>query len=259
LRDIDVMLSFSERGRGPALVFLHAFPLDSEMWRSQVGFFSDRYRVIIPDVIGFGASQPPRPWTMLQMGEELKALLDQLQIEKCTLVGLSMGGYISLPFALAHPARVDRLVLAHTRARADTEAERAARNTMIEGLRNGGVGPLPGKMLPRLLGPDASAEVRDYVKTSIDRSSAEACIAAVTAMRDRADQTAHLGKLACPTLVVAGAGDAILKVEDCESMAAAIPVCEFVVIPGTGHLSNLENPAAFNAAVDQFLRRSDSK
>jgi pimeloyl-ACP methyl ester carboxylesterase len=229
------------------------------MWHSQVEFFSERHRVITPDVIGFKSSQPPRPWTMHEMGAEVVVLLDRLGIEKCTLAGLSMGGYISLPFALANPSRVERLVLAHTRARADLESERAARNAMIEGLRTEGIGPLPGKMLPRLLGPDASTEVRDYVKASIERSSADACIGAVTAMRDREDQTAHLGKLRCPTLVVAGSGDAILKVEDCETMAASIPGSEFVVIPRTGHLSNLEDPAAFNAALDRFLRRSDSK
>lgn len=253
------MLGFSERGRGPALVFIHAFPLDSEMWHSQVEFFCERYRVITPDVIGFRSSQPPRPWTMPEMGAELTVLLDKLGIEKCTLAGLSMGGYISLPFALANPSRVERLVLAHTRARADHEAERVARNAMIDGLRTEGIGPLPGKMLPRLLGPGASAEIRDYVKRSIERSSVEACVGAVTAMRDRDDQTTHIGKIRCPTLVVAGSGDAILKVEDSETMAASIPGGEFVVIPGTGHLSNLEDPAAFNAALDRFLRQSDSK
>src|SRR5688572_8829267 len=120
------MLNYTERGRGPALVFIHAFPLDSSMWRAQVEYFSPRYRVITPDIIGFGGSQPPRPWTIAQMGDEVLSLLDHLAVEKCTLAGLSMGGYISLPFALAHPKRVERLVLAHTRARADLEPERTA-------------------------------------------------------------------------------------------------------------------------------------
>jgi len=78
-------------------------------------------------------------------------------------------------------------------------------------------------------------------------------------MRDRTDQTGQLGNLHCPSLVIAGSGDAILKVEDCEKMAAAIPGGEFVVIPSTGHLSNLEDPEAFNLSLDRFLKRSDSK
>ena len=248
------MLSFTERGRGPALVFLHAFPLDSSMWTSQVDFFTDRYRVITPDILGFGGSQPPRSWTMAQMGDELSSVLNRLGIEKCTLAGLSMGGYIALPFALAHPSRVERLVLAHTRARADLEAERANRNAMIEELKTAGVAGLPDKMLPRLLGPNASDVVKASVHAAIERTTAEADIWAVTAMRDRSDLTGHLGNLQCRTLVIAGSGDAILKVEDSQAMAAAIPQAELVVIPNTGHLSNLEDPAAFNRALDSFLK-----
>ncbi|HET9216030.1 MAG TPA: alpha/beta fold hydrolase [Terriglobia bacterium] len=253
------MLNYIERGQGPALVLMHAFPLDSSMWRPQLDFFATRYRVITPDIIGFGGSQPARPWTMQQMGDEVVALLDELNIERCSLAGLSMGGYVSLPFTFAHPNRVQRLVLAHTRARADIDTERAARNAMIEELKKNGVGSLPDKMLPRLLGAAASESVRNVVRASILKTTAEANIHAVTAMRDRDDQTTGLGRLDCPTLVIAGSGDAILKVEDCQAMAQAIPGAEFVVIPNTGHLSNLEDPTAFNRAVDNFLRQSDSE
>lgn len=253
------MLSFVERGQGPVLLFIHAYPLDHSMWDAQTEFFSNRFRVVAPDIIGFGGSQPPRPWTMPDMGRELASLMDRLDIERCTVIGLSIGGYIGLPFALAFPGRVERLVLAHTRARADLDVERAARNAMIEGLRKEGVASLPDKMLPRLLGANASAAVRARVRASIEQANTEASIQAVTAMRDRADQTLNLPRLRCPTLVVAGSGDAILKVEDCEAMAEAIPGGEIVVIPDTGHLSNLEDPPAFNRAIEQFLRRYDSK
>ena len=253
------MLSFKERGRGPALVFIHAFPLDSAMWDAQAAFFADRYRVITPDVIGFGDSLPAVPWNMAGMVEELSALLDHLGVKTCTLAGLSMGGYIALPFALKHPERVQRLILAHTRARADLEAERANRNSMIEDLKKAGVAGLPDKMLPRLLGPDATEDVKNFVRASIGRTSVEADIHAVEAMRDREDQTGNLSKVHCPTLVLTGSADAILKVEDSEKMAALIPASGLVVIPRTGHLSNLEDPVAFNGAVDAFLRQNDSK
>jgi 3-oxoadipate enol-lactonase len=247
------MLSFSEQGRGPALVFLHAYPLDRSMWQTQVEAFSSRYRVVTPDAFGFGGSQPPRPWTMPEMGEALLELLNHLKIDRCTLAGLSMGGYIAIPFALAHADRVDRLILAHTRARADIEAEKAARNDMIAAIKKDGVGSLPDKMIPRLVAPNAAEEVRKFVRDSIIRASAEACIDAVTAMRDRLDQTANLGKITCPTLVISGDADAIIKVEDSKAMAAGIPNSEIEIIPGTGHLSNLEDPAAFNRVIDNFL------
>jgi len=253
------MLNFTERGHGPVLVFIHAFPLDSSMWSAQAEFFSERYRVIAPDIIGFGGSQPAREWTISEMGDELLQLLDYLQIERCTLIGLSLGGYISLPFALAHPKRVEHLVLANTRARADLENERAARNAMIEGLRTEGISTLPDKMLPRLLGSSASQDVRAFVRDSIQRTSPQAAIGAVTAIRDRADQSSRLKSLHCPTLVIAGSGDAIIPAEDCERMAAAIPGADFTLITNAGHLSNLEEPVAFNDALDIFLRRYDSE
>ena len=253
------MLSFSEQGRGPALVLLHAYPLDRSMWQAQMDLFSRSYRVVTPDVFGFGGSQPPRSWTMSDMGDALLALLDHVQIEKCTLAGLSMGGYISIPFALAHPERVERLVLAHTRARADFEAEKTARNDMIAALKQDGITVLPDRMIPRLLAANASAEVKKVVRDSILRTSSEACVHAVTAMRDRIDQTSNLARISCPTLVITGDADAIIKVEDSEKMAAALPHGKLCVIPGAGHLSNLENPAAFNQALDEFLTPSGSR
>jgi 3-oxoadipate enol-lactonase len=248
------MLSYVEQGHGPALVFIHAYPLDHSMWQNQVDVFSSRYRVVTPDVFGFGLSQPPEPWTMAEMGDALLEFLDHRQIDRCTLAGLSMGGYIAIPFALAHPERVERLVLAHTRAREDNDTEKAARNDMIAAVKKDGVAPLPDKMIPRLLAANASEPVKQFVRSSILRTSAEACIHAVTAMRDRADQTANLSRITCPTLVVTGDADAIIKVEDSQKLADAIPNAEMRVIAGTGHLSNLENPDAFNQALDAFLK-----
>jgi 3-oxoadipate enol-lactonase len=249
------MLSFSEQGRGPALVFLHAYPLDRSMWQTQVEAFSSRYRVVTPDAFGFGGSQPSRPWTMPEMGDALLELLNHLKIDRCTLAGLSMGGYIAIPFALAHADRIDRLILAHTRARADIEAEKAARNDMVAAIKKDGVGSLPDKMIPRLVAPNAAEEVRKFVRDSIMRASAEACVHAVTAMRDRLDQTEKLGKINCPTLVITGDADAIIKVEESKTMAAAILNSELKILSGTGHLSNLEDAPSFNKVLSDFLRR----
>lgn len=248
------MLTFQEQGQGPALVFLHAYPLDHSMWQPQVEHFSKRFRVITPDVYGFGGSQPPRPWSMQDMGDAVLELLNQLKVEKCTLAGLSMGGYISLPFTLAHPERVERLVLAHTRARADLEKEKAARNEMIAAIKNDGVAVLPDKMIPRLLAADAAEAVKNTVRAAILKTSPEACINAVTAMRDRVDQMANLRKLTCPTLVITGDADAIIPVEDSANMADEIKKGELRVIAKVGHLSNLEDPFTFNEALDEFLK-----
>ena len=249
------MIGYTERGAGPALFFVHAYPFDHSMWDAQVEFFSSRYRVVTPDVFGFGLSQPSRPWTMADMGSALLDLLNQLGIERCTLAGLSMGGYIAIPFALAQPSRVERLVLAHTRARADNETERGNRDAMIAALRQDGIASLPPKIAPRLLAASAPAPLRQSVTQTIERMSVEACVNAVAAMRDRLDHTAELKTLTCPTLVIAGPEDAIIPIEDSRTLTGAIPRGEMALIPGTGHLSNLEAPSAFNGALDEFLKR----
>lgn len=252
------MLNFVERGHGPALVFLHAFPLDHRMWGEQIGFFSTRYRVIAPDAFGFGGSHPPRPWEMQDMGAAVAEVLDHLEVDRCILVGLSMGGYIALPFTLSNPARVAQLVLAHTRARRDTEPERANRNAMIEALKQEGIATLPARMVSRLLGTSAPESLRQSLTESILSASAEASIHAVAAMRDRLDHTTDLQSISCPTLVITGPDDAIIKVEDSRAMAENLPSGHLAIIPGTGHLSNLEAPVAFNKTLDEFLRQFGS-
>src|SRR5438094_518670 len=137
------MLNYIVKGQGPAILFVHAFPLDHSMWKPQVEFFEKRYRVVAPDICGFGGSQPAAPWSIEQMGDELLILMDSLAIDRCTLVGLSIGGYIALPFAAKHPGRVEKLVLAHTRARADNETERNNRTEMVAALQQNGIEILP--------------------------------------------------------------------------------------------------------------------
>jgi len=247
------MLHFVERGRGPAIVFVHAFPMDHSMWETQINLFSERWRVVAPDVIGFGGSTPARPWTMEDMGRELLALFDHLKIDRCTLAGLSMGGYISLQFTAEHPERVERLILAHSRVRADNDAEKKARSDMIAAIRQGGVETLPERMLPRLLAANAPADVREKVRQKILSTDPQAAAFAVEAMRNRKDASGLPNRISCPALILAGDQDVILTVEDCCSVADSFPKGQLAVIPNAGHLSNVENPEAFNAAVLQFL------
>ena len=146
---------------------------------------------------GAAAARPPQPYAGSYPESLVKDVIPFVEKhyrvlankDNRAIAGLSMGGYISIPFALAHPDRIERLVLAHTRARADFDAEKAARNGMIEALRKDGVSVLPDRMLPSLLAANASSGVRQVVRDSIGRTSAEACIQAVTAMRDCLDQT----------------------------------------------------------------------
>jgi 3-oxoadipate enol-lactonase len=249
-------ISYLDQGGGPAVLLIHAFPLNHTMWQPQLDTLSSEFRVLAPDLRGFGGSQPPCPWTMEGMADELDEFLDKLEIPECSVVGVSMGGYIAFSLSAKYPRRVRQLVLSNTRARADNETEKAARNELIAALEQTGASILPDRMLPRLLKPDPLPEVVDNVRRMIEEVSASAAIYALSAMRDRPDSSKLLYRKGCPTMVVAGAEDAIIPVEDSRAMADVIPGSRFLRIANSGHLSNLENPSQFNSALLDFLLSS---
>jgi len=242
-----------DQGKGPAILLLHAFPLNRTMWEPQLDVLSSKFRVIAPDLRGFGGSQPPSPWTMAEMADDLSALLDDLEVKTCAVAGVSMGGYIALPFWSAYPERVSKLVLANTRARADNDTEKAARNEMIAAIQQSGSGTLPDRMLPRLLRPNAPMDVVQTVRKMIEGVDTAAATYAVMAMRDRVDFSTTVHRITCPTMVVTGKDDVIIRTEDSRAMADSIPGCRFVEVPESGHLSNLENPNEFNRVLMDFL------
>jgi 3-oxoadipate enol-lactonase len=246
-------VSYFDQGQGSVVLLLHAFPLNRTMWEPQFAALSSDFRVLAPDIRGFGGSQPPSPWTMESMADELKEFLDGLEIPECAVAGVSMGGYIALSFWAKYPRRVQRLVLSNTRAKADNETEKAARNDMIAALEQTGPSVLEERMLPRLLQPDPQPEVADRVRSMINQAGAPAAIHALTAMRDRPDLSTMVSRIGCPTMVVTGAADAIIKVEDARAMADVIRGSRFMRIPNSGHLSNLENPQQYNQALLDFL------
>src|SRR6516162_703613 len=124
IRGFRSEMKLLDQGNGPAILLIHAFPLNGTMWRAQIAALTSRFRVLVPDIAGFGESQPPSPWTMDEMADDLHSLLYSLGIQTCAVAGVSMGGYIALPFWQKNPQRVTRLVLANTRARADNEIEK---------------------------------------------------------------------------------------------------------------------------------------
>jgi len=246
-------LHYLDQGKGPTVLLIHAFPLNHAMWEPQLVALTPRFRVIAPDIRGFGQSQPPSAWTMDEMADDLNELLDNLNIKDCVVAGVSMGGYIALPFWSKYPQRVRKLVLANTRARADTETEKLARDDMIAALQQNGAIILPDRMLPRLLQPNPSVEVVRNVRAMIEDVNPAAASYAVMAMRDRSDFSSALSRIQCPVMVVTGENDLVVRPEDSRAMADAIPGARFVQVSNSGHLSNLENPAEFNCALLDFL------
>jgi pimeloyl-ACP methyl ester carboxylesterase len=246
-------VSYVDAGNGPAVLLIHAFPLNNTMWASQVAALSGKFRVLAPNIRGFGQSQPSSAWTMEEMADSLNEFLDKLGVKDSAVVGVSMGGYIALTFWSKFPKRVRQLVLSNSRARADNETEKNARNDMIAAIEQSGAAILPDRMLPRLLQPNPPAGVVRNVRKMIESSSPAAAVYAVMAMRDRMDFSSMLHRVECPTMVITGENDVIIRMEDSRAVADAISGARLVTIPNSGHLSNLENSEAFNAALLSFL------
>ena len=150
-------LNVFERGTGPALLFVHGFPLDHTMWRAQLDHFAADFHVIAPDLRGFGASSPGPDVgsvSMEQFADDCARLLDALGVQtEVTFCGLSMGGYVAWQFARKYPQRLARLVLCDTRAAADTPAAAETRFKMAEHVLAAGTEIVARAMLPKMFAP----------------------------------------------------------------------------------------------------------
>ena len=246
-------LAYASYGSGKAVVLVHAFPLDGRMWRGTGQSLAGKCRVLAPDMRGFGASDlGDGDPSIADMADDVAALLDGLGIARATVGGLSMGGYVALAFAARHPARLERLILADTRAAADSDKARASRADALALVEKEGVPALVERQLAGLLSENASEAMRDQVRELCRQGAAGVC-AGIRALRDRPDRQGELPGIGCPTLVISGALDTLSPPAEMATLAAALPQARLVGIPGAGHLSNLEQPDAFVAAIANFI------
>lgn len=250
-------LAYRERGDGPPVVLVHGFPFSSALWEPQLVGLSDRFRVIAPDLRGFGESDlADGPYGMDVHADDLAALLDALGLERVVLGGLSMGGYVAFEFVRRHRDRLRGLILADTRAEPDTAEGRANRRRMARTALEEGTDPVIEPMVPKLLSPEtreARPEVEERLLEIMRSARPEAIAAALEGMAGRADSRDLLPRIEVPTLVIGGADDAITPAADLRAMAEAIPDVRLELLAGAGHVSNLEAPERFNAAVRDFL------
>jgi 3-oxoadipate enol-lactonase len=252
-------LAYDVRGSGPALLLLHAFPLGLAQWDDQARALSGAFQVVRFDARGFGGSPPGDGLlTMERIADDAAGLLDHLQLGAATVCGVSMGGYAAFAFARNHPTRLRGLVLADTKASADGEQARRVRAEQADKVRKEGTAAIVDAVLPKLLGktsheqrPQVVARVRDLILANPPRGITDA----LAGLAARADSTPTLRQLRVPTLIVCGEEDAITPPAESEAMQAAIPDSRLELIPKAGHLANLEDPDAFNRALEAFLRR----
>jgi pimeloyl-ACP methyl ester carboxylesterase len=249
-----LQIAYRDEGRGHSLLLIHAFPLSGAMWDQQIAALSSTYRLIVPDLRGFGASPVvPGTTSLDQYADDLAGLLDQLGLEHVAVAGLSMGGYIAFALLRRHRERVDALILADTRSQPDNEDGRRAREENARLVEHQGPRAIADQMLPKLLSPNAPQQLRAEVRRLIEANDRAGIAAALRAMAVRPDSTPLLATIAVPTLVVVGAEDILTPPSDARAMHAAIAGSQLAELPGAGHLAHLEAPEAFNGAVADLL------
>jgi pimeloyl-ACP methyl ester carboxylesterase len=235
------------------LILLHAYPFDARMWDPVHRPLAQGLRLITPDQRGLGRT--PLPETDREPGLEdaardVLALLDKLELDRVVLGGCSMGGYLTMALLRMVPDRVAGLVLINTKASADTPEAARNRLTTAERAESDGIkGWLADSMLPNLLARQASARTAETVRDLIESQPPSGVAWAARAMAARPDSFDVLSACRVPTLVVVGEEDALTPPDAAQAMADAVPDAELVRIPGAGHLTPLEAPAALASAI----------
>jgi 3-oxoadipate enol-lactonase len=260
-RTIAYQDSAPGNGTRRVCVLLHAFPLSAAMWEPQLQHVPEGWRLIAPDLRGFGGSSDSDAddsASMEDFASDVVAFLAELGINETVLGGLSMGGYATFAIHRHFPHVAQALILADTRVGADSPEGRANRRSMMALVDREGPSGVAREMIPKLLGKttrETNPQVEPVVRHIINRQSPSAIRGGLLRMMHRADSTPLLATTTVPTLVIVGEEDELTPPVESQRIADGIPGSKLVVIPKAGHLSNLECPDEFNQAVASFLGR----
>jgi pimeloyl-ACP methyl ester carboxylesterase len=237
-----------------AVVLLHAFPLHSGMWARQIAALERKHRVIALDYRGLGKSgTPPEASTLDLLAGDVRALLAHLRVERAAVAGLSMGGYLTFELYRQAPGLFRGVAFCDTKAGADDELGRANREKFARTALEKGLGWVADEMLPKLLRPAADAAVVKEVRHLILDGTPAGVAAAQRGMAKRQDSVATLATIACPALVLVGDEDGMTPPAEAKKIADGVKGAKLVTIPNAGHLANVENPEAFDAALTAFV------
>jgi len=250
-RDVTIGDTFVRiSGEGFPLVFVHGFTTTSEFWREQAEEFSQAYRVIRINLPGYGTSPTARGYHLEDFVEDVARVFRELSIEKAVLIGLSMGGIVAQKFALKHRQLVKALVLVDTTSHGI--GPDATANAFLAVAEKRGLKKAVQDLSDMSFGSSASPALLEWARREVIQTPEFVARAAVRSLND-ADTRSSLSQIKVPTLVIAGEEDRVTPPQESEILAKGIGDSTLSLIPGAGHFSMLEKPAAFNRVLRRFL------
>jgi 3-oxoadipate enol-lactonase len=254
-------IAFEAVGDGPAVVLLHSFLCSGAMWQNQVGPLAAQNRVINIDCRGHGASSGvSKAFNLYDMVEDVLAVLDVLGIGRAVWAGLSIGGMIALRGALRAPDRLSALILADTDAGSERLWSRLKYGALGWLVRVCGISPVLPQIARQMFGRTTRQKQPDLVAQWVDRFAhvdIPSALRTLQALNERDDLFPRLAEINVPALVLVGAEDRSLPPDRSRRLARALPRARLVEIPGAGHLSSLEQPAAVTSAMLDFLQGAE--
>lgn len=253
-----VQLYYDDKGSGQPIVFVHGHPFNHTMWKYQIAHFSKEYRLIMPDLRGYGRTEVTPGRVMLdEMALDILHLLDTLQIDQAVLCGLSMGGQIVLDFYRLFPHKVKALIIVDSDARGETPETYRQRMQKAATILEVGMKQHTDDTIHEYIAPASmkNTPVYTHLYEMMSTTSAEGAAAAHKGRGQRRDHLPILSDIQVPSLIVVGEEDFFTPQPIARLMSDAIPDAQLAVIPGAGHLPNMEKPEEFNTIVYSFLKK----
>lgn len=255
----NVTISYNDVGEGSIpVIFLHGFPFNKSMWKGQLDSLKVSNRVIACDIRGFGKSTDEKTNLSIDLfAEDLVSFMDKLDIEKATICGLSMGGFISLNAIKRFPKRFEALILCDTQCIADTPEVKKKRYATIEEINREGVDGFNEKFIKSVFHPDSltnKTELVENLRNSVFANSTRIITAGLTALAERSETCSSLDIIHIPTLIICGREDEVTPLAQSEFMHEHIEGSILKIIDDAGHVSNLEHPDEFNKYLQDFLK-----
>lgn len=251
-------LSYDDVGEGNIpIIFLHGYPFDKTMWLGQLDFLKLSYRLIACDIRGFGESKDEESALSIDLfGDDLIQFMDELHIDKAVICGLSMGGFIALNAHQKSPNRFESLILCDTQCIADTAEGKAKRYETIDDIIANGVTEFNEGFIKKVFHKDSLTEKKELVEQLrgvVFSNSEQIIIHGLVALAERSETCSTLSEITVPTLIICGREDIVTPLSESEFMNKNIKGSILKIIDKAGHVSNLEQPEAFNTHLSEFL------